>query len=182
MRKALLAFLLGVVILVLLSGCIGGRASQVLPSRRIEISRELADSAWGKIYTAQRQGSFSLSFTESELTSLLVFTLEERLKEQPLREPRIWIEKEKIIFAATLVDLAPSPLNLVVEFQLYVEGGAVGVRFLKIKVNRTSLPAVTLRTLSRIASETLAEAKLQVYVEEIRTETGVIFIKGRITS
>ncbi len=182
MRKVLLAFALGVVILALLSGCIGGKAGQVLPSRPIEISRGLADRAWNKIYTAQRQGSFSLSFTESELTSLLVFTLEERLKEHPLREPKVWIERDRIIFAATVVDLAPSPLNLVVEFQLYVKDGAVGVRFLKINVNRTSLPAVTLRTLSRIASETLAEAKLRLYIEEIRTETGVISIKGRITS
>ena len=182
MRKILLAFSLGVLILALLSGCIGRTAEQKLPSRPVEISRELADNAWRKIHAAQQQGSFSLKLTESELTSLLVFSLEEKLKEYPLREPKIWIEKDKVIFAATVVDLAPSPLNLAVEFQVYAEDGSVKVRFLKIKVNRTFLPEITLRTFSRIASETLAEAKLWAYIEEIRAETGVISIKGRITS
>lgn len=180
MRKGLLALTLGVILLVTLSGCVAGRPKQELPSRPIEISRELAEKAWDKIYRAQQQTTFSLTFTESELTSLLVFTLKEKFKDQPLREPRIWIESDRVIFATTLVDLVPTSLNLVVEFRLYADNGAVKVQFLKMLVNKRPLPAVTLRMLSRIASETLAEAKLMVYVDEIRLERGVLLIRGRI--
>ncbi len=182
MRKSLLILILGAIILALLSGCVGGRPAQELPSRPLEVSRALADQAWEKIYQAQQQESFTLSLTESELTSLLVFSLEERFKENPLREPRIWIERGKVIIAATLVDLAPRPLDLVVEFTPYAEEGAVKVQITKVLINRRPLPPMALRTLSRILSETLTEAKLKVYVEEIRCETGVIFLKGRITS
>lgn len=182
MRKGLPVLILGVIFLAILSGCVAGRPKQELPSRPIEISRELAEKAWDKIYKAQKQTSFSLTFTESELTSLLVFTLEEKFKEHPLREPRIWIESDRVIFAATLVDLAPTPLNLVVEFRPFVESGAVKVQFLKILVNKRPLPAVTLRMLSRIASETLMEAKLRVQVDEIRLERGVLLVRGRIIS
>lgn len=182
MRRGLLILTLGIIILTILSGCTARHLKQELPSRPVEISRALAEEAWDKIYRAQQQTSFSLTFTESELTSLLVFTLEERLKEHPLREPRIWIESDKVIFAATLVDLAPVPLNLVTEFRLYADNGAVKVQFLKILVNRRPLPEATLRMLSRIASETLKEAKLRVYVDEIRLEKGVLLVRGRIIS
>ncbi len=182
MRRNLLILVFVALILALLSGCAVSPQRQELPSRPVEISRTLADQAWEKIYMAQQQESFSLSFTESELTSLLVFSLEERFKEHPLKEPRIWIERDRVIFAATVVDIAPRPLNLVAEFRLYAEGGAARVQILKVLVNRRPLPAAALRTLSRILSETLAEAKLRLYIEEIRCETGVIFIRGQVTS
>ncbi len=182
MRKILLTLALMVTFLASLSGCAAARPNQEFPSRPVEISRALAEEAWNKIYRAQQQVSFSLSFTESELTSLLVFSLEEKLKDHPLRDPKIWIEKDRIIVVATLVDVAPRPLNLVVEFRPYAEDGTVKVQLLKVLINRRPLPAVTLRTFSRILSETLAEAKLKVYIEELRSETGVIFIKGRIIS
>lgn len=181
MRKLLLVLSVLVIIATLLSGCAVGRPKQELPSRPVEISKELADRAWGKIHKAQQQESFHLTFTESELTSLLVFTLEERFKEHPLRDPRIWIERNKVIFAATIVNLAPVALNLVVEFQPYVQDGTVKVQFTRALINNRPLPAITLRTVSRIVSETLAEAALKVYFEEIRLDPGIITIKGRTT-
>jgi len=174
-------FLLLAILSLLLSGCKGSKAPDVIPQRPVETSAELAEQARKKLRAIEAKGPFSLTLTEGEVTSLLISYIEEELRESPLREPAIWFEDGQIIARGKIVNVVPTTLEFVIVLSPYVENGLPQIKFDYVQVSGWKLPGIVLRFISRSANETLAEAKLKVYVEEIKVDQGSITVSGRFT-
>lgn len=178
--KAKILLLLALLAL-LASGCRGTGSSPVLPSRPVETSDELAEQARQKLEAIRAGGSFSLTFTEGEATSLLISFIEERLKESPLQEPVIWFEKDRIIARGKVVNVMPITLEFVVVLSPYLKDGLPQIKFNYLEINGWQAPRALLRLLSRSANETLAEAGPKVHLKELSVQEGSITLSGRFT-
>ncbi|HDN80622.1 MAG TPA: hypothetical protein ENG33_09185 [Chloroflexi bacterium] len=178
MKAKAIRFLALSLIILLLAGCRASGISDAVPPRPVEVSPELADQAWDKLKSIEAKGEFSLTLTEGEVTSLLVSSLEEKVRENPLQKPSIWFENGRVIITGKIVNVVPLTLDFLVVFSPYVEEGLPQLKFNRLWINGWDVPGFMLKFLSRSANDTIAEIKLKAEVTEITVEQGSISIKG----
>jgi len=170
--------LASVLLLALLLACNLGEKT---PSTemRVPVSQEAADRLEQKLREGvnRDEGTFSLEVTDTELTSYVVLKLSEqadRKGDLPLEDFQVQFIGGQMVYSARVTTVCPFSFNVRVAATAEVEESQLDVAVDKARVGVLPLPKVLLNSLSRIITETIAEApeRLEEAVEITDVEVG----------
>lgn len=157
---------------------------------RVPVSQEAADRLEHKLKEGinRDEDIFSLEVTDVELTSYVVLKLSEqadRKNDLPLEDFQVQFSGGQMIYSAKVTTICPFQLDVRVAATAQVEDGQLDVTVDKARVGVLPLPKVLLNSLSRIVTETIAEAPERVEeaveITNVEVGEGVMRISGRIT-
>jgi hypothetical protein len=182
----MLAFAL---LLALLLACGLGKKTPSTETK-VPVSQEAADRLEQKLKEGVNgdEGTFSLEVTDAELTSYVILKLSEqadRKGDLPLEDFQVQFIGGQMIYSAKVTTVCPFQLDVRVAATAQVEDGQFDVAVDKAQVGVLSLPKVLLDSLSRIITETIAEAPERVEeaveITDVETGEGMMRIDGRVT-
>jgi len=152
------------------------------PQRPIEITEEAAQRFQEKIQEAlknQVDGQFRLQFTDQELTSYVNLKLEET-EAVPLAEPRIWFTRGKI-YVSGEVSSEDLPLKgrAAIVASAQVEDEQIRIHIDQASIGRVPIPRSILDTISDTVNGNLAQAQLDIKVQQLEILEGEAIIVAR---
>ena len=183
--------MLALVLLPLLLLACGRGKKTPSPEPKIPVSQEAADRLEQKLKESinrEGDGSFDLEITDSELTSYLVFKMDEQANgsdDLPLKDLQVQFSGGQMIFSGKLISVLPFDLDVRVAASAQVEDGQLDISVTEARAGAIPLPKGLLKNISRIINESIAEAPEQmekaVEITGVDIGEGVMQISGRIT-
>jgi hypothetical protein len=161
--------------------CLGGATSP--PPVNIEApSRELAQDLRQRLMqTKSRRGSFTIAFTDRELSSYLIGLLQSGEGEFPARDMQLAFRDGTVEVWATFIDIAPVDVPVYVRATVEAQDGALAFHIQEANGGPFPVPGAMRVMISRSLSETLAELQLGLSVESVRVEPGEMILAGEVT-
>ena len=183
--------MLALVLLPLLLLACGRGKKTPSPEPKIPVSQEAADRLEQKLKESinrEGDGSFDLEITGSELTSYLVFKMDEQANgsdDLPLKDLQVQFSGGQMIFSGKLISVLPFDLDVRVAASAQVEDGQIDISVTEARAGAIPLPKGLLKNISRIINESIAEAPEQmekaIEITGVDIGEGVMQISGRIT-
>ena len=160
--------------------CLGGATSPPVTSE--PPSRELAQDLRQRLMQAKsRRGSFTVAFTDRELSSYLIGLLQSGEGEFPARDMHLAFRDGYIEVWATFIDIAPVDIPVYVRATVEAQDRALAFYIQEANAGPYPVPGAMREVIARSLSETLAELQLGLAVESVHVEPGEMIIAGEVT-
>jgi len=144
---------------------------------------------WATVVDESTDGSFTITVTEEEMTSLVAQmvtqTLAGREDLPPISDPQVYFRNDRIEVYATVTVNDSLPLPGLVAFSVSATDGGLSITLEEIAFGPLPIPDPVLETLSDTFNESLSKSILaemdQARVTDVQIGAGQMTISGSIT-
>jgi hypothetical protein len=145
-------------------------------------SQELAHALRDRVTsTKARQGTFSITLTDQELTSYVIGLLQSGEGAFPARDMQILFREGYIEVWATFIEIAPTDVPAYVRAIVTARDGQLDVAILEANGGPFPVPGAMRELISRVMSESLAELDLPLSIDEVTVSSGEMTLRGEVT-
>lgn len=132
-------------------------------------------------------GSFSITITEEEMTSLVVHNLNEQmLAETPIVDPQVHFRNDRIECYAEVQFGGFLTLPGLIAFSMTAQDGGIEVAVEEIALGPLPIPSSLLQSLTDLLNETLSDLTMvegmEATVESVEIGDGELTILGQVTA
>lgn len=151
------------------------------PPYTITPSDEAVQRLKERLATAESDGSFTITVTDEEMTSLLVQMLAQQ-DELPISQPQVHFRNGRVEVYATVTVAAPLALPGMVAFSITATDSEISVTLEEIAFGPLPVPEPVLEALTEMLNETLSESILaemdEARITDIHIGEGQMTVSG----
>jgi hypothetical protein len=141
---------------------------------------------WGTAVQESIDGSFTITVTEEEMTSLVARMLERQQDPPPISDLQVHLRDERIDVYATIIAGESLSIPGLVAFSASAAGGAINVTLEQAAFGPLPIPDTVLETTTTVLNESISKSVLTemggATITDIQVGEGDMLLKGTITS
>ena len=160
--------------------CLGGALTP--PVTPFPLDQDQAEAMRERVMqTTAKQGTFTITFTDQELTSYLVGLAQSGAGEFPARDVKIEFDDGYVQIWGTFIEMSPTDLPVYVQATVEAANGDVVLHIKQANAGPFPVPGAMRELIAQSLSETLTELNFALEVRQVQVQPGEMTLTGVIT-